>query len=148
MQFQLRRVAIRPDGAFGVLLHEGQPICVTIERTYPAGDLDNPGPVGGGEYPKILPGTYRCTRTTFYHGKPAPYETYEILVKGHSRLLFHKAATENDLDGCVGLGSSFGAVAGATAVLFAPAGLGAFLMAANGEVEIELVVSDPVKEAA
>lgn len=100
----------------------------------------------GLEYPKIPPGKYTCTRTVFLGGKPSPYETFEILVPGHSRILIHKAAVETDVDGCLGLGQGFGAVGGRVAVLGAPYGLAAFLSATLGQTSVELVVYDPTPE--
>ncbi len=89
----LHRVAILPDGAFGVLLHLGVPFAVTLERTYGENDLI-----------KIPTGIWRCVRTRFIRGG---YDTYEILVPGHSRLLFHIANQEGQLDGCIAVAESF-----------------------------------------
>ena len=54
----------------------------------------------------IPAGTYVCKRT-WYNG--GGYETFEITeVDGRSHILFHRANTEEDLAGCVGLGSAVG----------------------------------------
>jgi hypothetical protein len=49
----------------------------------------------------IPAGTYKVLRTIYYkHG----YETFEIIVPGRSRILFHPGNTEEDTDGCVLVG--------------------------------------------
>lgn len=92
----LKRIAWLDEGAFGVLLWDGRAFAVTIERTYPPTN-----------FVKIPPGLYTCRRTVFHHGKPNPYETFEIMVPGHDRILFHRANYETDLDGCVGVAKCF-----------------------------------------
>lgn len=131
--FRLVRVAVLPEGAFGVLIYEpsGLPFAVTVERTYP---VDS-----GSEVPKIDAGTYRCVKTVFHHGKPQPYETYEILVAGHSRLLFHVANTERDLEGCIGVGRAFDPAG--PGILESRVGFGVFMQKADDVSEFELEVS-------
>lgn len=142
--FQLRRVSVRPDGAFGVLMQGGIPFAVTLEHTYPdtrfsvaAGVLG--APTTTAEVPKIPPGTYRCVKTIFHHGKPNPYETYEILVPGHSRLLFHIANTERDLEGCVGVARAFDPAG--PGILESRVGFGIFMQKADDIEEFQLEVS-------
>ena len=90
-------------GAFGVLLDENQvPICLTLERTFENGLT-------------ILPdGVYECTKDYFNRGG---YETFEIQVEGHDRVLFHKANVETELMGCIGLGFQFGSLRGMPGIL-------------------------------
>lgn len=101
----LKRIAVRREGAFGVLLNNGIPFCLTLERTYD---------VPAGNFVKIPPGTYKCTRSWYNRGG---YATFEIHVPGHSRILFHRANLEGDLDGCIGLGEQFGVLNGQPAIL-------------------------------
>jgi hypothetical protein len=56
----------------------------------------------------IPAGRYTCRRTIYHkHG----IETYEITdVPGRSRILFHPGNSEEDVQGCVALGTDFGAV--------------------------------------
>lgn len=55
---------------------------------------------------RVPPGKYVCV-PTFFHG--GQYETYELLnVPDRSRILFHVANTEEDLQGCIGPGLAWG----------------------------------------
>jgi hypothetical protein len=91
----LLRVATVPEGAFGVLLHHGIPFAVTLERSY--------GRVGG-DAAKIPVGAWSCKRTVYLRGG---YATFDVLVPGHTRLLFHRGNVETDSEGCVLVGESF-----------------------------------------
>jgi hypothetical protein len=54
----------------------------------------------------IPTGGYVCKRGFFHKGG---YETFEITdVPDRSRILFHIANTEEDVQGCIGLGLTFG----------------------------------------
>jgi hypothetical protein len=54
----------------------------------------------------IPTGVYRCERTTFHRGG---YPTFEICdVPGRTHIKMHRANTEEDLLGCVGLGLNLG----------------------------------------
>lgn len=97
---QLVRVAVLDDGAFGVLKYKGVPFLCTLERTYE---------VDGLQKIKIPSGRYRCTATVFHTAKPDPYRTFEIMdVPNCSRILFHIGNDEEDSEGCVIVGDSFG----------------------------------------
>lgn len=109
--FTLIRVAVLPEGAFGVLLSgtRGRPFVVTLERTYSQAearpDLGGVWHEGApGQWLKIAPGKYRCRRTVFHRGG---YPTYELIVPGHTRILFHIANDESDVDGCIGVAEAF-----------------------------------------
>lgn len=130
--FILQRVAVRPEGAFGVLLQTvgpkdniGVPFAVTLERTY-----DHPN---GRQMVKIPIGRWGCARTHFHRGG---YDTYEIIVPGHTRLLFHKGNVEAHSDGCVLVGESFTEVGVAASAV----GLAQFLSRVGGRAEFELEV--------
>lgn len=111
VEFELVRVAVQPEGAFGVLLMDGLPFLLTLERTYPVIDAKPRGP----QFTKIPRGRYRCERTYYYRGG---HETFEVTgVVGHSRLLFHRGNTESDSEGCILLGRTFGPVSGQQGVL-------------------------------
>ena len=98
----VKRVAKLDEGVFGAILHLGVPFAVTLEHSF----LDN--------QPIIPAGVYTCVASRYIRGG---YRTFEIVgVVGHSRLLFHKANWETDLEGCVGIGEGFAVLEGRLAI--------------------------------
>ena len=121
---ELVRTSIREDGAFGVLQalqvppgQDGIPIALTCERTYPLPDSK-------AQMLKIPAGRHRCTRDYFYRGR---HETFLIHVAGHDRLLFHKANTEDEIEGCIAIGRRFGLLHGKPAILESADGFAEFM---------------------
>lgn len=89
----LKTVSVRDDGCFSVVLWNGRPFAVSVERTF-------------DDYRTVLVnGFYHCTRD-FYH--KGGYETFLIVVPGHSRVLLHKGNIEDHSEACVLLGENFG----------------------------------------
>ena len=126
----LVRVAVRFDGAFGVLLDRGAPFAVSCEHTYGQGTT---APIV-----KIPAGTYQCQRTYFAGGG---YDTYEVTgVPGHSRLLFHRGNTEVDSDGCILVGEYFGEIGGVPAVMLSQMAFTAFMHRMAGRDSFSLEV--------
>ena len=118
--FTLLRVAIEPEGAFGVLKHAGMPFAVTLEHTYPL--------AGSVQMLKIPPGRHRCVPTWFHRGA---YRTFEVIVEGHSRLLFHRGNLEADADGCILVAESFGLLKGQSGILDSSNGFAEFMRLAG-----------------
>lgn len=129
---EIKIIATIDPGCFGVLLVDGIPIALTLWRTY--SNAENPG-----EPVKILPGTYICKRSV-YHKPKVPYETFEIIVPGHSRILFHIGNVETDSEGCCLVGEEFGTMNGKPAILRSGAGFGEFMTKMSGVNEFPLVV--------
>lgn len=123
----VKRVAKLPEGCFGAALHLGVPFAVTLERTFDDGQ------------PVIPAGTYDCKRSYFHGGG---YETYEISVPGHSRVLFHKGNIEVDSAGCVLIAESFGVLGREVAILDSKGGFSEFMSRVNGVGEFQLSVVD------
>lgn len=96
------RLEQTPDGALGSLLIDGRLFCSTLEPD--AGD-----PVKH----QIPAGTYQCKR---FHGAKWP-DTYEVLVPGHTAVLFHAGNVEDNSQMCVLLGQYPGKLRGKRAVL-------------------------------
>ena len=93
MRFQLKRIAIHDFGAFGVLMKNNIPFAVTLERTF------------GEDNRVVVPtGSVLCRKSKYYKGR---YQTYELQVEGHSRVLFHKGNLEEHSRGCVLVAESF-----------------------------------------
>lgn len=102
LRLRLLTVALLDDGCFSVLLWDGRPFAVSVERTFDSG------------YPIICGGMYQCRRDYYHKGK---YETFEILVNGHDRVLFHKGNIEDNSLACVCIAEKFGTLDGKLAVL-------------------------------
>jgi len=129
--FTLVRVVVLPQGAFGVLLHHDVPFCTTLERTYAL-------PSGPGQLVKIPAGLWRCVRTRYLRGE---YDTYEIEVPGHARLLFHKGNVELHSEGCVLVGESYATFAGQPGIAASEAGFVEFMNRAGNRPEFQLRVT-------
>lgn len=145
--FTVRRIAVREEGAFGVLLHHrgpedrvGTPFAVTLERTYSLSDDSVAAVAVGGQRIKIPPGRYSMVATRFHRGG---YDTYEVfLIAGQSRrLLFHRGNVEAHSEGCVLVAESFGVLASAPAVLDSAAGFAEFMSRAAGRPHLSLEVA-------
>lgn len=108
----VKRVAKLLEGCFGVMLHSGAPFAVTLEHSYE----DNE--------PKIAAGVYLCKASRYFKGG---YDTFEIIVPGHTRILYHKANLERDLDGCVGIGESFSLLEGSLSIAQSGDGFAEFM---------------------
>lgn len=91
----LQRVAMTVKGAYGVLVHDGQPLCVTLE---------NPWHGNQRNISCIPPGQYTCVR---HHG--AKYKNVWRLenVPGRTAILIHAGNTVRDTQGCILVGTSF-----------------------------------------
>jgi hypothetical protein len=115
-QLELKTVAIREDGAFSVLLWDGRPFAVSVERTFEDGK------------PIIGNGAFLCTRSFYNKGG---YSTFEIQVPRHNLILFHKGNWEEDSRGCVIVAESF-AVLDFNELMSLVAGLSEFEMEVSG----------------
>lgn len=102
-RLELRTLSIRDEGCFSEMWWDGTKFAVSVERTF---DDERPAINADGEY--------LCVATRFIRGG---YDTFEVMVAGHSRILFHKGNTELDSIGCVVVGDRFGRIGDKTAVL-------------------------------
>lgn len=102
MKLTLRRLENTEDGVFGKLFVPKDPLLVlhTMEDDW----KDNQ------KGQSCIPtGTYLMRRTIYHkHG----YETFEVTgVPNRSRILIHPANTEEDVEGCIGVGLRRGVLA-------------------------------------
>lgn len=88
------------QGALGVLLIDGVMQCWTLQ----------PDPTDQHFY--IPPGSYVYRR---FHGQ-LHRDTFEVVVAGHTALLFHAGNTEEHTEGCILLGASLGYIESRRAV--------------------------------
>ena len=124
-RLELKTVATREDGVFSVLLWEGKPFAVSVERSY-------------GKAAKIQNGEFWCLRD-FYH--KGGYETFQIQLPGHTRILFHKGNTEDDVEGCVAVAESFSELKGKTSVADSAGGFKEFMSLTGGLQAFKMLVS-------
>lgn len=144
MRLKLSRFVRTSHGVFGVLenLFIHSPL-YTVEEE----DQGNQRNISC-----IPAGVYTCRRTIYHkHG----YPTFEITgVPNRSRILFHPANTEEDVEGCVGLGMGLGVLkvrdedtgvrTRKLAVVSSRAAFKLFMQKLEGIDEFELEVVDPV----
>ena len=124
---RMPRLEMSDQGALGVLMFNEICFCCTLEPD--AGDLTK-------FY--IPQGVYTCKR---FHGTKWP-NTFEILAKGHTDVLFHAGNTEADTKGCVVLGASFGKLKGQRAVLNSGATFQEFLRITADYNTFPLLITD------
>lgn len=127
MTFELKRVAVLSDGAFGVFMHNGVPFAVTLERTYDPGNTI-----------KITSGFHECHRSRYNKGN---YDTFEITVPGHNQILFHKGNVELHSEGCVLVAESFAVLGDKPGVAMSAEGFWEFMKRATGVDSFTLEVS-------
>lgn len=125
-RLELKTIAKREDGCFSAVLWDGRPFAVSVERTF-----DDLRVVIGN-------GRFLCKRSFYNHGQ---YWTYEIMVEGHSRVLFHKGNKETDSLACVVVAESFAMMDGVTAVGDSKHGFEEFMALTEGLSQFWMEVS-------
>lgn len=129
------------DGVFGVL--RGVPHLATPLYTVEEEWHDNQRRISC-----IPAGKYKLVRTVYHKHN---YETFEVTnVPGRTRILLHPAQTEEDVEGCIGLGLSRGTLSRTDeeskivrvkpAVMQSRKAFALFMAAMTGVNEDELVV--------
>lgn len=127
----LPRIAHRDDGTFGVLLAEGRPFAVTLERPW----RDNKR----GES-CIPPGKYTCVRVN----SPKFGHTWMVRdVPGRSEILFHAGNTFADSHGCILVAEKFALWQdGTTSIADSRIGMAELMNLTRDVVSIDLDVLD------
>lgn len=102
---ELKRISYSDRGTFGVLLKDKIPLCLTLEDPW----KDNKKNVSC-----IPEGKYKCVP----HNGTKYKNVWRIKnVIGRSAILIHAGNTENDTEGCILVGQSFGRLGDKVAVL-------------------------------
>ena len=128
-KFLLKRIHENSDSTFGVLIGNGDPICLTLENSC----RNNQRNISA-----IPLGHYTCKRIT----SPRFGETFEVCdVPGRSNIIFHAGNTHIDTRGCILPGSEFGTVNGHTGVLSSAKAMRAFMAALSGVNEFYLKIA-------
>lgn len=131
MILDLKRIASRDDGTFGVLLADGAPFAVTLERPW----RDN----RRGE--SCIPaGDYLCTRVN----SPKFGMTWMVRdVPGRSEILFHAGNIFHDSHGCILVAERFVVWQdGSAAISDSRVGMAEFLAITRDLVSLDLRVRD------
>ena len=101
MKARIVRLENTEQGVLGSLVIDGSIFCFTLQ----------PDPTD--THFSIPVGNYLCRR---FHGTKWT-NTFEIIVPGHTALLFHAGNVEDNSEGCILLGATVGKLKGNRAVL-------------------------------
>lgn len=131
MNITLKRIASRDDGTYGVLLADGAPFAVTLERPW----RDN----RRGES-CIPPGAYTCIRVQ----SPKFGPTWMVKdVPGRSGILFHAGNVFADSHGCILVAERFIVWQdGGCAIADSRVGIAELMSLTNGIVSFNLKIED------
>lgn len=125
----LKRISkIPPNPTYGVLLEDGVPFVLTLERAW----LNNAKGISC-----IPDGTYTCKRVQ----SPKFGDTFEVTgVVGRDSILFHKGNVEDDSHGCILIGEQFNKVNGKDGITASAIGFDEFKFRTGGIGEFTLIV--------
>ena len=124
----LKRVTTGAQGTFGVLLCEGLPFALTLEREW----LDNRPNVSC-----IPKGEYQCKRVN----SPRFKNTFEVTdVEGRTHILFHKGNLDDDSHGCILVGEKFGMLNANSGILESRQGFNEFMLLLEGDNAFNLTI--------
>ena len=123
---RIARVENSEQGLVGVLLIDGKADCFTLQ----------PDPTD--KHFSIPSGCYLCKRFHGYKYK----DTFEIIVRGHKDLLFHPLNTEDQTEGCIGLGEEIGELDGKRAILSSGRAFSDFMRKMGEDREFNLSIED------
>jgi len=127
MRIRIVRLEMSKQGALGVLLMDDVIFCFTLEP-----DITEKRKL------YIQQGVYHCQR---FHGTRWK-DTFEILVPGHTVVLFHAGNTEADTRGCILLGATVGKLKGNRAVLNSGISFSSFMKKMGDDQEAVLFIED------
>ena len=137
----LDRFVATSHGVFGIMNVKGMKFYTVEEEN-----------LGNRKSISCIPaGTYRCKRTKYHKGG---YDTFEITeVPNRDRILFHIANTEENVEGCVGIGLNIGVldvkdedsgdVVPKLAVTQSKLAFGLWFRKFMGEDEFDIQIADP-----
>jgi len=125
-KLRIVRLEKSEEGLIGILLIDGKVDCFTLQ------------PDENDVHFSIPVGNYLCKR---FHGKKW-IDTFEILVKGHTSLLFHALNTEDQSEGCIGLGETVGYLGSKRAIFSSGKAFFDFMSKLKDETELNLVIVD------
>ncbi len=124
MTVHVYRLEKTAQGFIGVLLINGTIFCFTLEK----------------DDTFLKPGSYHCQR---FSGTKWP-DTFEIIVPGHTAVLFHAGNVEADTQGCILLGATTGRLKGNRAILNSGATFKAFIDMMYGRDSFNLFINERI----
>jgi hypothetical protein len=127
MNARIVRLEQSSQGALGVLLLNSKIFCFTLEPDF----TDE-------KKHQIPAGVYKCKR---FHGIKWT-DTFEIVVEGHTAVLFHAGNTEDHTLMCVLLGATTGKLKGQRAVLNSGVTFENFMGMLYDVMEFDLKIED------
>lgn len=131
-RLELATSKVLDSGCFSVLYWDQRPFAVSVERTF------EPGEAAHGKR-LVVPGGLVLCRRSFYNG--GGYPTFEMVVEGHTKVLFHKGNRERESKACVLVAESFGVLEGEVAVLDSKGGFNELMSLAEGLQEFYMLVT-------
>ena len=131
----MRLVRLTKDAdtpTYGVLMNEGIPFALTLERPW----LENMPKVSC-----ILPGSYKAVR----HLSPKFGETFLLCdVPGRSEILFHTGNIYSNSEGCILIGESFNRVLGEPGITGSKGGFKEFMSILEGKNTLDISIEEYV----
>jgi hypothetical protein len=133
----IKRVALTLTAVFGVVIGpDGVPFSLSLERPW----MNNQ--VGLSCVPAGVFRAVRCRASEDYGFKDSPQfgDTFQVIVPGRSKILFHKGNLASDSHGCILIGEQFEPVNGVPGIAASAKGFDQFLrlMADVDEFELEI----------
>lgn len=130
MRLQLFRIAQSATATYGVLIQEGIPFALTLERPW----------LFNRKSESCIPvGTYKTIRVQ----SPKHGNTFQVQnVTDRSGINFHKGNLEEDTEGCVLVGEQFEPVNGKPGIVASTAGFAQFLELLKDLNEFTLEITD------
>ena len=125
-RLRIFRVERSEDGIIGILTIDGKAFCYTLQ------------PDERDAHFSIPEGSYAVKR---FHGRTYP-DTFEIVVAGHTALLFHILNQEDESEGCIGLGKMVGNINGKRAILGSGDAFKEFMRIMGDVQEADMFIQD------
>lgn len=127
--FTIKRTHYHAQGTFGVIDDEGTPFALTVEKEW----KDNKPLISC-----IPVGEYQCSKIWSPKHQSDVFEVTN--VPNRTKVEIHIANTEDDLEGCIGIGEEFGSLNGKLAVLGSARGYAEFITRVGDDTGFKLVI--------
>ena len=128
--FNVKRITSTTDGTFGVLLHKGNPLFLTLEPPWKNNE----------KYVSCIPqGGYYCERR---HSQRFETDVFQILnVENRTSIIIHPGNLLKDTHGCILIGTSFGEIGNHYGILQSKRAFGLFMFLMKNETVMYLDIT-------